>query len=211
MTALHFRQLRTLTGLHFAHVVGKWLYYTLSWYKSWLEFTFKVNKPGTAKVGAISKAQIVERGTFGLCETPGGCKIGKKIKGDHWEILKKFPKKNLKMRLLNNVTMPKNVKGGPFGIKWHSLCCKIRKKSEWKNKGGPMLSMFWTSMFLLWTRFWRFEYALDVRSSSWWCWTNEQKSGQIALNWRKKTNHCKSRDFLWKRRLKTKSICVSRW
>ena len=42
---------------------------------------FRRNKPGTAKVGAISKAQkarsfkIVNGGPFGLCETPVGCKI----------------------------------------------------------------------------------------------------------------------------------------
>ena len=33
------------------------------------------NKPGTAKVGAISKAQNCKRGAFGLCETPVACKI----------------------------------------------------------------------------------------------------------------------------------------
>ena len=32
------------------------------------------NKPGTAKVGAISKAQNLKGGPFGLCETPAGCK-----------------------------------------------------------------------------------------------------------------------------------------
>ena len=32
------------------------------------------NKPRTAKVGAISKAQILKGGPFGLCETPAGCK-----------------------------------------------------------------------------------------------------------------------------------------
>ena len=32
------------------------------------------NKPGTAKVGAISKAQILKGGPFGLFETPAGCK-----------------------------------------------------------------------------------------------------------------------------------------
>ena len=36
------------------------------------------NKPGTAKVGAISKAQILKGGPFGLCETPAGCKKFKK-------------------------------------------------------------------------------------------------------------------------------------
>ena len=33
-----------------------------------------LNKPGTAKVGAISKAQNFKGGPFGLCETPAGCK-----------------------------------------------------------------------------------------------------------------------------------------
>ena len=42
-----------------------------------------LNKPRTAKVGAISKAQNLKGGPFGLCETPGGCKkIFKKLKGD---------------------------------------------------------------------------------------------------------------------------------
>ena len=36
------------------------------------------NKPSTAKVGAISKAQNLKGGPFGLCETPAGCK--KKLK-----------------------------------------------------------------------------------------------------------------------------------
>ena len=35
-------------------------------------------------------------------------------------------------------------------------------------------------MFLFWTRFWRFEYVFDVRSSSLCCRTNEQKSGPYA-------------------------------
>ena len=33
-----------------------------------------INKPRTAKVGAISKAQNLKGGPFGLCETPAGCK-----------------------------------------------------------------------------------------------------------------------------------------
>ena len=39
------------------------------------------NKPRTAKVGAISKAQNLKGGPFGLCETPAGCKKFKKIEG----------------------------------------------------------------------------------------------------------------------------------
>ena len=47
------------------------------------------NKPRTAKVGAISKAQNLKGGPFGLCETPAGCK---KLKGGPFGDMK-FPKK----------------------------------------------------------------------------------------------------------------------
>ena len=70
------------------------------------------NKPRTAKVGAISKAQNLKGGPFGLCETPAGCKKFKKIEGGTlWRHEKIFQKKTL-MRFLNSVTVPKNVKGG---------------------------------------------------------------------------------------------------
>ena len=124
------------------------------------------------------------------------------------------------MRFLNSVAVEK-CKRGAFVIFWHPLCCKISKQTKGrpfggiqksrifpkknqseKHQRGPMFSRFWTSMFLFWTRFWRFEYVLDVRSSSWWCWTNEQKSGPIALNWRKKLATVRVVHFLWKRRLK---------
>ena len=36
---------------------------------------------------------------FGLCETPVCSKKGKKLKGDHWEIFKEFPKKILKIEI----------------------------------------------------------------------------------------------------------------
>ena len=45
------------------------------------EITETVNKPRTAKVGAISKAQNLKGGPFGLCETPAGCKKNLKIEG----------------------------------------------------------------------------------------------------------------------------------
>ena len=38
------------------------------------DFKTVQNKPRTAKVGAISKAQNLKGGPFGLCETPAGCK-----------------------------------------------------------------------------------------------------------------------------------------
>ena len=43
------------------------------------------NKPRTAKVGAISKAQNLKGGPFGLCETPAGCKkFEKNLRGTLW-------------------------------------------------------------------------------------------------------------------------------
>ena len=55
--------------------------------------TARRNKPGTAKVGAISKAQNLKGGPFGLCETPAGCKKFKKnLKGGPFGDMKKFPK-----------------------------------------------------------------------------------------------------------------------
>ena len=48
-----------------------------------------------------------------------------RMKGDPFETLKKFFGKKLKSRILNSVTVPKNVKGGPFGaIRKKSLCRK---------------------------------------------------------------------------------------
>ena len=74
--------------------------------------TETVNRPRTAKVGAISKAQNLKGGPFGLCETPAGCKkFLKNRRGDPLD-MKKFPKKFFLMRFLNSVTVPKNVKGG---------------------------------------------------------------------------------------------------
>ena len=57
-------------------------------------FKTRDNKPRTAKVGAISKAQNLKGGPFGLCETPAGCKkFEKKLKGGPFGDMKKFPKK----------------------------------------------------------------------------------------------------------------------
>ena len=52
----------------------------------------KTNKPRTAKVSAISKAQNLKGGPFGLCETPAGCKKFKKMKGRPFGDRKNFPK-----------------------------------------------------------------------------------------------------------------------
>ena len=52
-----------------------------------------LNKPGTAKVGAISKAQNLKGGPFGLCETPAGCKkFLKNWRGDPLETWKNLRK-----------------------------------------------------------------------------------------------------------------------
>ena len=91
------------------------------------------NKPRTAKVGAISKAQNLKGGPFGLCETPAGCKKFKKIEGGPFGDMKKFPKKNFLMRFLNSVTVPKNVEGG-------TLCeflTSIVLQNIETNEGGP--------------------------------------------------------------------------
>ena len=91
------------------------------------------NKPRTAKVGVISKAQSLKGGPFGLCETPAGCKKSEKNEGGTLWRHEKISQKIFLMRFLNSVTVPKNVKGGPFAIFWHPLCCKISKEM----KGGP--------------------------------------------------------------------------
>ena len=55
-----------------------------------------MNKPGTAEVGAISKAQNCKRGdALGFVKLQSVAKY-KKIKGDPWEILKIFRRKVLK-------------------------------------------------------------------------------------------------------------------
>ena len=85
--------------------------------------------------------------------------------------------------------MPKNVKGKTFWDFLASIVLQISKQTKGRPFGGiqkvqktshgaeknpsekhqredPMRSRIWTSMFLLLTNFWRFEYVLDVRSSS---------------------------------------------
>ena len=89
----------------------------------------KTNKPKTAKVGAISKAQNLKEGPFGLCETPAGCKKFLKNEGGPFGDLKKFPEKNFSLRFLNSVTVPKNVKGRP-------LTSIVLQNIE-TNEGGP--------------------------------------------------------------------------
>ena len=105
-------------------------------------------------------------------------------------------------------------KEGPFGIFWHPLFAKYRRNkrrgklqkaskkshsaeknpSEKHQKGDPMFSRFWTSLFLFWTRFWRFEYVLDVVQVD---DVEQMNKEEDRSRWtdEKKTRHCKSRAF----------------
>ena len=59
----------------------------------------------------------------------------KKIGGGPFGDLKKIPKKFLK-KVIFEVPVPKNVKGGPFGIFRHPLCCKISKQMKGRPFGA---------------------------------------------------------------------------
>ena len=147
------------------------------------------NQPRTAKVGAISKAQK-----------------WKNWRGALWGLEKNIPK-SLKMRFLNSVTVPKNVKcergslwdfltsivlqnvetseGGPFGaIQKVSTKCGLVPKKKW-GYGGilSVISRFWTSvLFLLFVMdaLLRFQLLRLEVVEVWRCWTNEQKNGPYA-------------------------------
>ena len=163
------------------------------------------NKPRTAKVGAISKGD-----PSGFVKLQLVAKNLKKLKGGPFGDMKKFPKKIFKMRFLNSVTVPKNVKGGPFAIFRHPLCCKISKqmkggpsgaiqktlKSHSAEKSGAkvgslVFSRLWTSvLFFLFVldAFLRLELlrfkVVEVV---------EQMNKKVDLSCLKKTTHCNSR------------------
>ena len=156
------------------------------------------------------RLKIVKGGPFGLCETPAGCKVWKKLKGSPLGT----SQKKFKMRSLNSVTVPKNVKGGTL---WDFLTSIVLQDVE-TNEGGPfgaiqkvsktshsaekkwgygrilsMISRFWTFvLFLLFVldALLRFELLKFEFVEVWRCWTNEQKKDLARL---KKTTHCKSR------------------
>ena len=69
------------------------------------------NKPETAQVGAISKAQKQQKDS--------------KVSSILFYIIRmrKFFLKSPVSRIV-----PKNVNGGPFGVFEHPFCCKIGKK-----------------------------------------------------------------------------------
>ena len=60
-------------------------------------------------------------------------------------------------------------------------------------------------MFLFWTSFWRFEYVLVVRVDD---VEQMKKKWTDRVDLTKKTSHCKSRDFLRKRRVKIQNNLV---
>ena len=59
----------------------------------------------------------------------------KKKEGEPFGDLKKFPEKKFLMKFLNSVTVPKNVKGGPFGNFGHPLLQNGKMSKQ--MKGGP--------------------------------------------------------------------------
>ena len=67
-----------------------------------------------AKVGAISKAQNLKGGPFGLCETPAGSKKFKKLKGGPFGDMKKIPKKILNEIFEQCHSAEKCKKGDPL-------------------------------------------------------------------------------------------------
>ena len=74
------------------------------------------NKPRTAKVGPIYEAENCKRrDPLGLVELQLVTN-NENLKGDSCENLKKIPIKKSKIRFLNSVTVPENVKGDPLGL-----------------------------------------------------------------------------------------------
>ena len=74
--------------------------------------------------------KIVKGGPFGPCENPVGCKIWRNLKWDFKKIPKKF-----KMRFLNSVTVPKNVKRASLGS--FDIHCVAKFRNKWS--GDPLV------------------------------------------------------------------------
>ena len=108
-------------------------------------------------------------------------KYEKKLKGALGRF-QNISAKKIKMRFLNSVTVPKNLKDGtlwnflisivlqnfetnevetlwwnPKNFKKSHSAEKNPSEKKTKGRGDPMFLRFWTLMFLFWTRFWRFE------------------------------------------------------
>ena len=86
------------------------------------------NKPRTAKVGAISKAQNLKGGPFGPCETPAGCKKFKKIEGGTLWRHEKISQKIFLMRFLNSVTAEKCKRGDP--LQFFDIHCVAKYRNK---------------------------------------------------------------------------------
>ena len=92
------------------------------------------NKPGTAKVGAISKAQNLKGGPFGLCETPAGCKnFFKKLKGGPFGDMKKFLNNFFNEIFEQCHSAEKCKRGDP--LQFFDIHCVAEHQK--KLKGGP--------------------------------------------------------------------------
>ena len=87
-----------------------------------------------AKVATISKAQNCKKwDPSGFVELQLVAKYEKKLKGSPFGDLKKFHQNNFKMRFLNSVTVPKNVKGETL---WDFLTSIVLQNIE-TNERGP--------------------------------------------------------------------------
>ena len=89
-----------------------------------------INKPRTAKVGAISKAQSLKGGPFGLCETPAGCKkFEKKIEGGTLWRHEKISQKNFLMRFLNKCHSAEKCKRGD-PLRFFDIHCVAKYRNK---------------------------------------------------------------------------------
>ena len=86
----------------------------------------KTKKPGTALIGANSKAQNCKRGRFGTQFFP---KYGNKLEGTFGDI------KSFREKLIGFLNSAEKCKRGPFGI--FTITCKISKT----NEGGPFVAI----------------------------------------------------------------------
>ena len=136
----------------------------------------EINKPRTAKVGAISKAQNSKRGPPGFVKLQLVAKY-KKIEGEPFRNLKKFPKKAFSTSFLKCHSAEKCKRGDPLGFfnihcvakcwkKWRDPLVQSKKfqKSRivpkksgamggslvWFRSSGRLFCFF----FSFWTRFW---------------------------------------------------------
>ena len=124
-----------------------------------------LDNPGTAEVGAISKAQNCKKGTLWALFV--GCNSSwlqnmKKIKWDPWEILKYFRRK------LNKIF--EKCRRGTLCFRGSGRQCFCF------GRGSGVSSMFWTAVI-----------QIDVEQM------NTKVDRSIELT--KKTSHCKSRAF----------------